>query len=192
MVLERVQQQLVRLWRQPLSDLSSYTVQAGTNLEVSNDGTNIRATGTADQNSEESSWVQYSWNSINQLTMVYETRTPYAYYNHDGDGDLVFTNPNTAFATGIDLDKNDSSGATGSNYQTEFLFGTASPIPVEIADGDIEVTNDAGTATSASIVFTNAFAGDELVLDSAVLTSIGLTGNVDTSVSGTNHGDADG
>ena len=167
-----------------LSDLSSYTVQAGTNLNVTNDGTFINATGTADQDSEEASWVQYTWNSVNQLTMVYETRTPYAYYNHDGDGDLVFTNPNTSFATGIDLDSDDSSGATGSNYQTEFLFGTASPIPVEVADGDISVTNAAGTATSAIVVLTNAVTGDDLVLDNAVLTSIGLSGSVDTSVPG--------
>ncbi|MEM8749863.1 MAG: tandem-95 repeat protein, partial [Pseudomonadota bacterium] len=167
-----------------ISDLSSYTVQAGTNLEVSNDGTFIRATGTADQSSELTSWVQYSWNSVNELTMTYESRTPYAYFNHDGDGDLVFTNPNTAFATGIDLDDDDSSGAAGSNYQAEFLFGTAGIVPVEIADGDIIVSNDAGTATSATIVLTNALAGDVLTPDNTVLANIGLASSVDTSVPG--------
>ncbi|MEP0940453.1 MAG: Ig-like domain-containing protein [Rhizobiaceae bacterium] len=167
-----------------LSDLSSYTVQAGTNLEVSNDGVNLRATGTADQDSEESSWVQYSWNSINQLTMIYESRTPYAYFNHDGDGDLVFTNPETSFATGIDLDMNDSSGATGSNYQTIFYSNATSGTPVAIADGDIMVTNEAGSATSATITLTNALAGDLLNVDTAVLASLGLTGSVDTSIAG--------
>ncbi|NRB29797.1 MAG: DUF4347 domain-containing protein, partial [Rhizobiaceae bacterium] len=167
-----------------LSDLSSYTVQAGTNLEVSNDGVNLRATGTADQDSEESSWVQYSWNSVNQLTMIYETRTPYAYYNHDGDGDLVFTNPETAFATGIDLDVNDSSGASGSNYQTIFYSNATSGTPVAIADGDIMVTNAAGAATSATIVLNNAFTGDQLNVDTSVLTSLGLTGVVDTGTPG--------
>ncbi|NKB52763.1 MAG: DUF4347 domain-containing protein [Rhizobiaceae bacterium] len=167
-----------------LSDLSSYTVQAGTNLEVTNDGTNLRATGTMDQNSEESSWVQYSWNSVNQLTMMYETRSPYAYYNHDGDGDLVFTNPETSFATGVDLDADDSSGSGGSNYQTVFYSNATSGSPVAIADGDVIVTNDAGSATNATVTLTNALAGDQLNVDNSILTSLGLTGSVDTSVPG--------
>ena len=167
-----------------LADLSSYTVQAGTNLEVSNDGVNLKATGSADQDSEESSWVQYSWNSINQLTMTYETRTPYAYYNHDGDGDLVFTNPDVANATGIDLDEDDSSLATGSNYQTIFYSNAISGTPVAIADGDTIVTNAAGTATGATITLTNAFVGDQMNIETAVLTSLGLTGMVDTGVAG--------
>ncbi|MEP1209160.1 MAG: DUF4347 domain-containing protein, partial [Rhizobiaceae bacterium] len=167
-----------------LSDLSSYTVQAGTNLEVNNDGTNLRATGTADQNSEESSWVQYSWNSVNQLTMIYESRTPYAYFNHDGDGDLVFTNPETSFATGLDLDENDSSGASGSNYQAIFYSNATSGTPVPIADGDVEVSNESGSVTSAIITLNNALTGDQLNVDSSILSSLGLAGSVDTSVSG--------
>ena len=167
-----------------LSDLSSYTVQAGTNLEVSNDGVNLRATGTADQNSEESSWVQYSWNSINQLTMIYETRTPYAYYNHDGDGDLVFTNPETAYATGIDLDLNDSSGASGSNYQTIYYSNATNGTPVAIADGDVTVSNAANRVTHATVTLTNAMSGDQLNVQTSILSSLGLTGVVDTSVPG--------
>ena len=167
-----------------LSDLSSYTVQAGTNLDVSNDGTNINATGTANQNSEEASWVQYSWNSINQLTLTYETRTPYAYYNHDGDGDLVFTNPETAFATGIDLDADDSSGATGSSYQTIFYSNTTGSTPVEIADGDITISNSGDRSTNATVILTNAFAGDVLAVDTTVLASLGLTGSVVSDIAG--------
>ncbi|MFD0917277.1 tandem-95 repeat protein, partial [Pseudahrensia aquimaris] len=168
-----------------LTGLSSYTVQEPTNMNVTNDGTNISVSGTQGQNNEEESWVQFSWGSVNQLDLTYTTHTVNAFYNHDGDGDLVFTNPNTAFATGIDLDSNDSSGATGSNYQTVFLHdGAGSGAPVSIADGDIMVDNDGDRGTSAVITLTNAFAGDDLILDTAVLASLGLTGTVDTSTAG--------
>ena len=56
--------------------LSSYTVQDGTNLNVTNDGAYVNATGTANQFDEESSWVGYTWNSVNFLDMRYTTRTP--------------------------------------------------------------------------------------------------------------------
>jgi len=161
-----------------LADLSSYTVQAGTNLDVTNDGSFIRATGTADQDNELTSWVQYSWNSINQLTMEYEVRTPYAYYNHDGDGDLVFTNPTTSAATDIDLDADDSSGATGSSYQTTYYYSGAVGGPVSIADGDITVSNDQNQSTSATITMATSYSGDLLNVDSGILASLGITATI--------------
>ncbi|MEL6750794.1 MAG: DUF4347 domain-containing protein, partial [Pseudomonadota bacterium] len=167
-----------------LATLSSYTVQAGTNLFVDNDGTYIFADGTQDQNDEEASWVRYNWDSVSSLTMVYRTQVSNAYFHHDGDGDLVFTNPNTAFATGIDLDSNDSSGATGSSYQTVFFSDATTGVPVEIADGDIDVQNAGNRATSATITLTNAYDGDELVLNTALLTSLGITGTVTTVTPG--------
>ncbi|MEM9734576.1 MAG: DUF4347 domain-containing protein, partial [Pseudomonadota bacterium] len=166
-------------------DLSSYTVQAGTNLIDSNTAGFIFVDGTQDQNDEESSWVRFNWNSVNELTMQYRTHTPQAFYHHDGDGDLVFTNPNTSFATGIDLDADDSSGASGSSYQTIYFSPpTGTGTPVEIADADIVVSNSGGRQTSATIVLTNALAGDVLEVNQPILNAIGLTSTTDTSVPG--------
>ncbi|MEL6967522.1 MAG: DUF4347 domain-containing protein, partial [Pseudomonadota bacterium] len=170
-----------------LTGLSSYTVQSPTNQVVENDGTTITSSGTQNENNiNQGSWVQYTWGSVNQLELVYSTFTNGTrFFDHDGDGDLVFTNPNTAFATGIDLDANDSSGATGSNYQDIFFANVGGGgTPVAIADGDIEIDNPGGSASSATITLTNAFAGDQLNLNSAVLTSLGITGTVDTSTPG--------
>ncbi|MEL7274408.1 MAG: Ig-like domain-containing protein, partial [Pseudomonadota bacterium] len=166
-------------------DLSSYTVQAGTNLVDTNTSGFIFVDGTQDQNDEESSWVRFNWNSVNELTMQYRTHTPQAFYHHDGDGDLVFTNPNTSFATGIDLDADDSSGATGSSYQTIYFSpSTGTGTPVEIADADISVNNTGNRQTSATIVLTNALAGDVLEVNQPILNAIGLTSTTDTSVPG--------
>ncbi|MEM1040019.1 MAG: Ig-like domain-containing protein, partial [Pseudomonadota bacterium] len=170
-----------------LSGLSSYTVQAPTNQTVVNDGTLITSSGTQDQDTiDQESWVQFSWGSVNQLELVYTTYdNSTRFFDHDGDGDLVFTNPNTSFATGIDLDQNDSSGATGSSYQDIFFTNAGGGgTPVAIADGDIDIDNPGGGASSATIILTNASAGDQLNVNTAVMASLGITPTIDTSVSG--------
>ena len=170
-----------------LAGLSSYTVQDPTNMAVTLDTAagEIRASGTAPHNDEQPSWIQFTWDTVNQLDMTYVTHTTNAYFNHDGDGDLVFTNPDTSFATGIDLDADDSSGATGSSYQTIFYTDATNPgAPVAIADGDITVDNDGDRATRATIRLTNALADDVLAADAAILAPLGLSASVDVSVAG--------
>ena len=172
-----------------LSNLSSYTLQSPTNLQVTNDGTVLRVDGTQNQADQEPSWVQFSWNSANQLVLNYTTYTENAFYHHDGDGDLVFSNPNTQFTQGIDLDVDDSSGATGSNFQSTFIDsatpGTLGDGPAPIADADIAIfdINDT-TLESATIILTNASAGDQLNVDTALLTSLGITATINTAVPG--------
>ncbi len=60
----------------------------------------------------------------------------------------------------IDLDANDSSGATGANYKTTFTEGGTG---VSIADTDIKITDpDSTQLTGATVVLTNAQQGDSL------------------------------
>ncbi|MEM7302364.1 MAG: DUF4347 domain-containing protein, partial [Pseudomonadota bacterium] len=172
-----------------LSNLSSYTLQSPTNLNVTTTDTQLRVDGTQDQNDEEPSWVQYSWNSANQLVLTYTTYTELAYYHHDGDGDLVFSNPNTQYTQGIDLDADNSSGATGGNYQTSFIDaltpGTAGDGPVSVADADIAIFDINDTSLeAATIKLTNASAGDKLNVNTTLLTSLGITAVIDDSVPG--------
>ncbi|MBD8777254.1 type I secretion C-terminal target domain-containing protein, partial [Pseudomonas fluorescens] len=62
----------------------------------------------------------------------------------------------------IDLDANNSSGASGNDYKTTFTEGTAGP-GVSIADTDIRITDpDSTMLTGATVTLTNAQAGDVL------------------------------
>ncbi|MGF6690620.1 VCBS repeat-containing protein [Metapseudomonas resinovorans] len=79
----------------------------------------------------------------------------------------------------LDLDDNDSSGATGANYQSSYTEGGPA---VAIADLDTRVTDvDDSNIESATIVLTNAKAGDVLSLGTL---SGGISGVVNTSVAG--------
>ncbi|MBT2375573.1 retention module-containing protein [Pseudomonas fluorescens] len=60
----------------------------------------------------------------------------------------------------IDLDANDSSGATGANFKTTFTEGGTG---VSIADTDIKITDpDSTQLTGATVVLTNTQQGDSL------------------------------
>ena len=173
-----------------LHNLSSYTLQSPTNLDVQVENDFLIAQGTQNQNDEEQSWVRFNWASANELVLtyyVYDNGT--RFFNHDGDGDLVFTNPDTTTTQGIDLDADNSSGALGSNYQTTYIDGSipgvSGDVPVSVADADIQIFDLNDTMLQgATITLTNASAGDQLNVDPALLAALGVSANVDTSVPG--------
>ena len=68
----------------------------------------------------------------------------------------------------IDLDANNSSGATGADYKVTFTEGTTGP-GVSIADTDLSITDpDSTLLTGATIVLTNRQPGDSLNLGNSV------------------------
>ncbi|KAF0864662.1 type I secretion C-terminal target domain-containing protein [Pseudomonas sp. LD120] len=68
----------------------------------------------------------------------------------------------------IDLDANNSSGATGADYKVTFTEGTSGP-GVSIADTDLSITDpDSTLLTGATIVLTNRQPGDSLNLGNSV------------------------
>ena len=68
----------------------------------------------------------------------------------------------------IDLDANNSSGATGADYKVTFTEGTSGP-GVSIADTDLSITDpDSTMLTGATIVLTNRQPGDSLNLGNSV------------------------
>ncbi|MGF6111997.1 retention module-containing protein [Pseudomonas frederiksbergensis] len=68
----------------------------------------------------------------------------------------------------IDLDANNSSGATGANYNVTFTEGTTGA-GVSIADTDLKITDpDSTMLTGATIVLTNRQDGDALNLGNSV------------------------
>ncbi|MBD8151575.1 LapA family giant adhesin, partial [Pseudomonas fluorescens] len=81
----------------------------------------------------------------------------------------------------IDLDANNSSGASGNDYKTTFTEGTAGP-GVSIADTDIRITDpDSTLLTGATVTLTNAQAGDALNLGNNV-NGISVSTNNQTGV----------
>ncbi len=79
----------------------------------------------------------------------------------------------------LDLDGNDSSGATGTSFVAAYTDGGA---PVAVADTDRIITNyDTTSIQSARIVLTNAQAGDGLAIGSL---PAGITGTINTATPG--------
>ena len=68
---------------------------------------------------------------------------------------------------GIDLDGDDSSGATGAGFNTTYTIGSGETIA--IADTDAGITNVVGDIQELRVVLTNAQAGDSLTVSLAAL-----------------------
>ncbi|EJM11042.1 type 1 secretion target domain containing protein, partial [Pseudomonas sp. GM21] len=89
----------------------------------------------------------------------------------------------------LDLDANNSSGATGANYNLTFAEGTSGP-GLSITDGDFTITDsDSTTLTGATIVLTNRQPGDNLNLGNSVdgisINSNHLDGSITLILTGT-------
>ncbi|MCP1620900.1 putative secreted protein (type I secretion substrate) [Pseudomonas sp. SLBN-26] len=116
-----------------------------------------------------------------------ENGAPYATFQYQVSDGSLYSNTATVTinvaavndAPVLDLDANNSSGATGADYRTTFTEGQPA---VAIADLDSQITDvDGSTIASAKVVLTNAQAGDVL---SATGMPAGITAVVDTSVAG--------
>ncbi|MGB3402776.1 MAG: Ig-like domain-containing protein [Microcoleaceae cyanobacterium] len=88
----------------------------------------------------------------------------------------------------VDLDGDNSSGATGYDYQTTFTEGDGGVTITSPNDGDEDTDTrirdyDQGIVSSGTVTLTNPQAGDELVVDTAALPST-ITANVSTNGSG--------
>ncbi|MGX5725068.1 retention module-containing protein [Metapseudomonas otitidis] len=116
-----------------------------------------------------------------------ENGAPYATFQYQVSDGSLYSNTATVTinvaavndAPQLDLDGNDSSGVVGTGYQTTYTEGTPA---VAIADIDTQVTDiDSSNIVSATIVLTNAQAGDVLSFGGL---PPGISGAVDTSVAG--------
>ncbi len=175
-----------------LTGLYAYTRNNPTNLVISNDGNQVRADGTLGQNAtQQEAWVQYSWRNRSSWEATYfcfNASAGQRFYDHDGDGDFVFSSPVVVGIPQIDLDSNNSSGATGSNYLTSFIEGGSA---VSISDMDILLEHaSSSTLTGATIILTNAQASDLMTvgtlpgsISSSINTSV--AGQVTVTLSGT-------
>jgi CshA-type fibril repeat protein len=151
--------------------LSSFQSANGTNVDFDTSiAGEVTASGTQGQNSEVASAARFNWLDTNSFTITYNLApvTSGAFFGHDGDADFNLGNGGTTVSVPrLDLDRNDST-ASGSGYQGTYVENTAG---VGIVDRDVRVTNPDGQVQSASIMLTNAQAGDRLLVNGSAAAS---------------------
>jgi large repetitive protein len=170
--------------RPQLNGLTAYTIDSPTNLVATTSASGVQISGTQNQNNEATSLTAFTWQNVSNWTINYTLNPAAGYANavfrHDGDGDFTFVAANTVSLLTLDLDANNSA-AIGTAYQTTFIEnGTA----VAVVDSDSLISQHAVLGSnlgSATVVLTNAQAGDTLAVGTL---PAGITGTVDTSVAG--------
>jgi Domain of unknown function (DUF4347) len=171
-----------------LNGLTSYTLDAITHEVVSISAAGVNVSGTQNETANPPvsiSQVQFSWQNVSTWTVKYSLNGTSGFGNavfrHDGNGSFAFTTPNTVSLLAVDLDANNSTLATGADYQGNYLVGAAG---VRIADVDATIVQNAALGANlgkATIVLTNAQLGDVLTIGAL---PGGLTSSIDTSVAG--------
>ncbi|GJE54785.1 hypothetical protein EKPJFOCH_1269 [Methylobacterium thuringiense] len=146
--------------------LTSYTIAATTDLVIDTSDDRVRVSGTQDEQAsppDSVSIVRFDWSNVSSWKVTYDLApngvTGQAAFLNDGDDGLKITSPITYTIPKVDLDADDSSGATGTDYRTTF---TEKGNAVAIVDTDPLVTNTAPMVSSATVTLTNAQAGDRL------------------------------
>ena len=167
-----------------LNGLTAYGANNPTNIEFAISSGSVTASGTENQNtgggqSEPEAAALFTWQNVSSWQVTYQLAgnavTPQARFAHDGDGDFVFSNLETTQLLGVDLDGNNST-ATGADYLTRFNEGGA---PVRVSDLDTVITQNLALGTDlgeATVVLTNAQAGDELLVNGSAAASGTISG----------------
>ena len=167
-----------------IHNLQYYKTESVTNVVISSTNGTIKAAGTQDQASEPNSAVTFGWSDVKSFEVTYRLwiKDPLiqARFEHDGNGDFAFVSPTTTNLLKLDLD-GDNSTASGTAFQTTYTEHAAS---VPVVDGDTTITQLSAlgsTLDGATLVLTNAKAGDVLTVDPL---PAGMGAIVDTAVSG--------
>ena len=166
--------------------LTSYTVETapGSDIAVTNIGTQVKAVGTADELASPPlsiSSIRFNWVNVSSVDFVYTVSpnsvTAQARFGMLGNDSIVFTTPSIT-PLGIDLDGNNSSGATGNDFKNTFYLG-GSPIPV--VDADISFSLAPPTFASGTVTLAGAQPGDQFVVGTL---PAGITAVIDNVTAG--------
>ena len=168
--------------------LTSYTVDDATSLVISTVDGALRASGTKNVTAaDQDAWITYNWTGVSRVEAVYVAyNSAGRFFDHDGDNDLVFSNPQTTSAPEqpiLDLDTTD----TVEDFSTVYVPGAAA---VSLSESGIDITDSDSTQMSSAVVaLTNAIAGDALTINGTAVTA-SATGTISgTSISYTVSGD---
>ena len=139
-------------------NITSYTVEAGTDLQLSADEDDFFVTGTVLGNNDPGSQIGISWDSVNNFVVVYQSRSLVANFDMIGDAALsTFGSPVTTQAQSLDLNGPDGAG---NDYIAVYVNGadSGSPqdVPLSIADLDVSIFDlDNAQLFSSTIHLTN-------------------------------------
>ncbi|MGI9357068.1 MAG: DUF4347 domain-containing protein, partial [Rhizobiaceae bacterium] len=158
------------------NDLSSYTTEASTDLQISVEDGTLLANGTQPGVNDPDSQLGAFWASTNRFVVTYTTFEQTAEFDLDGDGGASFASPVTTMSQTLDL----NGAAAGNDYVTTYynraIMGTDDDVPVAIADVDISIFDlDGDSLIGSTITLTNAQPGDVLNFDTTVLNALGVT-----------------
>ena len=171
-----------------LANLNSYTVESGSNLQISDDDFDLQVEGTQLGNNDPNSQLGAFWAKANQFLITYSTHTQTTQFDLDGDGDVSFASGVTSATQELDLDGDDST-APGQDFTVVYLnglpFGPILDNPVVVGDVDLSIYDiDSKQMESVTVTLSNALAGDSLGFDNGVLSALGISGFIDNSVPG--------
>jgi hypothetical protein len=169
-----------------LNGLTSYTIDNTTDLIATVSAAGVNVSGTQNETAFPPTYISmamFSWQNVSSWTVEYTLKpvTSNAVFRHDGNGGFTFVSPNTVNLLTLDLDANNSSLATGADFQKNYVAGSTA---VAIADIDATISQHSVLGTDlgkATVVLTNAQAGD--ILQVGTLPA-GISANIDTSVAG--------
>ncbi|HQS45825.1 MAG TPA: Ig-like domain-containing protein, partial [Xanthobacteraceae bacterium] len=163
--------------------LTSFVTNNTTSIQIDTSNNSVDASGTQDNNeptAPASSYVGFNFSSANSFVLTYSLAanafTSQALFSHDGDFDITISDPKTTYTPRIDLDADNSSGATENAFATHYAQGSAG---VAILDADASLAGPS-SFTSASITLTNRMPGDTLNLPTL---PAGFSATTDTSSS---------
>ncbi|MCB1091631.1 MAG: DUF4347 domain-containing protein, partial [Verrucomicrobiae bacterium] len=156
-----------------------YEINNPTSLTVTTSPTEVTARGTQDEDPDATSTVRLLLSDATYWDVTYTVAKSNQlggstrYFDHDGNRSISLNREVLLEAASLDLDGDNSSGASGADYVAAFAPGDD---PVAIADSDIAISVGSGSKiTSATITLTNAQAGD-------LLSALGpLTGGITAS-----------
>ena len=161
-------------------EVVSYTVNAGSDLQVGDGWGGLTASGTEQGVNAVGSHLGVSWASSNQFVVTYTSRTLITNFDMDGDGGLgVFPTPQTTKTQVLDLNGSAPGEDHIATYYNGSQLGLDADVPVSLVDMDMSIFDfDSGFLEEVTVTLTNPSAGDQLNFDSAMLVDLGIFANL--------------
>ncbi|MEP4292305.1 MAG: tandem-95 repeat protein, partial [Rhizobiaceae bacterium] len=158
-------------------EIVSYTVNAGSDLQISSGYNGLTATGTELGTGAVGSDLGLSWVSANQFVVTYTSRTLITNFDMDGDRDMsAFPTPETTKTQLVDL----NGAAAGEDYVTTYIngsqMGSDDDVPLTLTDVNMSIFDfDGEFLQSATVTLTNASSGDDINFDPVLLGALGIS-----------------
>ena len=157
--------------------LWSTTLEATSTLSETREPSTIFFSGTELGNDDPSSKMSAYWASANQFIVVYTTNTQVSEFDHDGDGDVTFTNPVTTRTQDIDLNGAIAGRDFVGLYVDGSIAASSEDVGAPIVAADMSLYDLTDEFLQSATVTLTKIGNDRLEYDAALLTSLGLNAN---------------